>query len=318
MTVSSDDKAVKPSTSSELAGSRVLLISYASSPAAYRPSHSQGQGNLINTKDHLISGSTHLSHWTAGSRELLRRQWSAESKAIHADHVIICGSYDRCLIDRCPRALTQSASFIIQQRYICILYWIASEWDWCPCFARPPNENVQLFSVSVRTFLCPIRCYIIVFPWLSGVCTVALHLSLCEHLHFMFLSLLVISISGICLMAWDSLVNRSHDKQPLFAQPLDYVFTEQCISVRQYVTSACVELCWRLWTFNKNSIKNDAGHGAEGRAAKSPLKRIQIHPCARLSSHHENTIMFSHWILWLRITTRQIGKYNNRQQTQLL
>ena len=122
------------------------------------------------------------------------------------------------------------------------------------------------------------------FPWLSGVCITASHLCHCKHLHFMFLSLLVISISGICLMAWDSLVNRSHDKQPLFAQPLDYVFREQCISVQQYVISACVELCWRLWTFNKNSIKNDAGHGAEGRAAKSPLKRVQIHPCARLSS----------------------------------
>lgn len=69
----------------------------------------------------------------------------------------------------------------------------------------------------------------------------------------------------------------------------------------------CVELRWQLWAFNNNSIKNDAGHSAEGSAAKSQLKCIQIHPCACLSSHHENTIMFSHWILWLRITTRQIG-----------
>lgn len=157
------------------------------------------------------------------------------------------------------------------------------------------------------------------FPWLSGgVCIMVLHLSHCKHLHFMFLSPLVISISGICLMVWDSLVNRSHDKQPIFAQSLDYVFREQCISIQQYVISACVELHWRLWAFNKNSIKNDAGHSTEGRAAKSQLKRIQIRPCACLSSHHENTIMFSHWILWLRITTHQIGKYNNRQQTQLL
>lgn len=188
-----------------------------------------------------------------------------------------------------------------------------------PCCASPCNENVQLLTVSVKTevfFSLHHQELHHCFSWLSRMCN--LHLTHCKHLHFMFLSPLVISISGICLMVWDSLVNRSHDKQPISAQSLDYVFREQCIRIQQYVISACVELRWRLWAFNKISIKNDAGHSAEGRAAKSQLKRIQIQPCACLSSHHENTIMFSHWILWLHITTHQIGKYNNGQQTQLL
>lgn len=225
----------------------------------------------------------------------------------------------RGLINRCPHAFTLSASFIIQQLYICILYWIANEWDWCPVVLLlvMKMSNFSLWVWRLKSFFLPHHqelhhC----FSWLSRMCN--LHLTHCKHLHFMFLSPLVISISGICLMVWDSLVNRSHDKQPISAQSLDYVFREQCIRIQQYVISACVELRWRLWAFNKISIKNDAGHSAEGRAAKSQLKRIQIQPCACLSSHHENTIMFSHWILWLHITTHQIGKYNNGQQTQLL
>lgn len=73
-----------------------LLISYASLPAAHCPEHGQGQGNLINSKDHLINASTHFFPWKTGSRAQLCRQWSAESKEICADHVIIYGSYDRC------------------------------------------------------------------------------------------------------------------------------------------------------------------------------------------------------------------------------
>lgn len=74
------------------------------------------------------------------------------------------------------------------------------------------------------------------------------------------------------------------------ARSLDYVFGEQCISIQQYVISACVELHWRVQAFNKNPIKkkknekkNGAGHSTEGRAPKSQLKRIQIHPCACLT-----------------------------------
>lgn len=119
--------------------------------------------------------------------------------------------------------------------------------------ASPHNGNAQIFTVSVNmsfylfiifSFCSIIKCYIIDFPhWVD---IVALHLSHCKHLHFMFLSPLVISISGICLMVWDSLVNRSHDKQPIPAQLLDYIFSQQCISIQQYVISACVELRWRL------------------------------------------------------------------------
>ncbi len=226
-----------------------------------------------------------------------------ESKEICADHVIIYGSYDRC---KRPNQWMSSCF-----HFKCIIYNSAALYmhivlnnQWVglmSCCAPPCNENVERED---GLCFCPIiKCYV-VFPWLSGMCITALHLSHCEHLHFIFSSPLVISISGICLMVWDSLVNRSHDKQPIFAQSLDYVFREQCISTQQYVISACVELRWQLWAFNKNSIKNYAVHSAEGRAAKSQLKHIQIHLCACLSSHHENTIMFSHCILWLRITTQ--------------
>lgn len=136
----------------------------------------------------------------------------------------------RGLINKCPHAFTLSASFIIQGFYICILYWIASEWDWWPAVhvlvMKISNSSLWVW----RLFLLHHEVLHHCFPWLSGVCIIALHLSHCKHLHFMFLSPLVISISGICLMVWDSLVNRSRDKQPIFARSLDYVFREASTS----------------------------------------------------------------------------------------
>lgn len=134
------------------------------------------------------------------------------------------------------------------------------------CCEPPCNKNVGLHTASVKCFP---QCCALFSPWLSAMCITSLHLSCCKH--FMFLSPLVISISGICLMAWDSLVNRSSDEEPISTQSLDYVFREPCISIQQYALSACVELRWRLWAFNKTLIKNDAGRSAEGRAAKSQL-----------------------------------------------
>lgn len=134
----------------------------------------------------------------------------------------------------------------------------------------------------------------------------------CTHLHFMLLSPLVISISWICLTVWDSLVNTSHDKQPISPWSLDYVFRVQCISIQQYVISACVVLRWQLWAFNKNSIKNDAGHGAEGRAAKSQLKHIQIHLC-RLIMKTLLCLVIEFYYYALQLTRQEY----NRPQTQL-
>lgn len=176
-----------------------------------------------------------------------------------------------------PQAFTLSASFIIQERYACILCWITNEWSWCPAVhllvMKLSKPSPWVWNLS---FLLHHQVLLHCFPWLSGMCITALHLS--HFAFYIFLSPLVISISGMCLMVWDSLVNRSHDKQPISAQSLDYDFREQRFSVQQYVISACAELHWRLGAFNNNSIKNDAGHSAEGRAAKSQLKRIQIRP----------------------------------------
>ena len=172
----------------------------------------------MNTEDHLISGSTHFFRGQRRARQC--RQWSAESKAIYADPVIISGSYDRC--KRSNQLISSSFHFKCIIYYSAVLYMhivLNNQWvEWMSCCLPPRNETVRFLSASVKSLLAPSSGVTSLFPpdWAecaSRPCTSVI----VSVLRFLFLSPLVISISGMCLMVWDSLVNRSRDKQPISA-----------------------------------------------------------------------------------------------------
>lgn len=60
-----------------------------------------------------------------------------------------------------------------------------------------------------------------------------------------------------CLMGWDSLVNRSHGKQSIFARLPDYLVSEWHIGVQQYVICASVQLLSRLRALIKAGFQKD-------------------------------------------------------------
>lgn len=145
----------------------------------------------------------------------------------------------RCLINRCPHAFSLSASFIIQQPDICILYWMDNEENWCSVVHLP----VMKMSDSSFFFLSIVKCYIIVFTdWVESAswpCTSVI-VRICI---FMFL------LNGLRQFS------QQIPWQTVYFCPVSSLCFQRAVQQPPTICYFC--LCgigWRLWAFNKNLI----------------------------------------------------------------
>lgn len=123
----------------------------------------------------------------------------------------------RCLINKCPHTFFYKCiiynSAVLQQRIVAM--WRLT--------VMKMNRGVFLF-----------------FPFLASSVVSAADVRLQPGLAPQ--SLQAFAYWCFCLMVWDSLVNRSHDKQPISAQSPDYVFlgffcmgaTHQHLTIRYF------------------------------------------------------------------------------------